>query len=229
MSITAEDALKQFEPMVHSLVAKHWQGDADSRDDLEQECRLAIIRAAGSYDPAKGKAITYFWRAIEGAVWHWLRESSRVIRTPRGAYRAGRAPEVIPLDSLENPDDSNLLADPVARTEDEVLSRMEVDRFRRELARLPQSERTIMEGLVAGMSLREIGLQVGLSGQRVHQIKTKIILGLRQQVGPNAHQRISLYLPLSAGSIAPPAQPLGTTGVAGPGPAIIARRSHHAC
>lgn len=61
-----------------------------TRDDLESVALFALCVAATRYDPSMGyKYSTYAWNTARGYIQHALRDTSRMVRTPRwvGAHK----------------------------------------------------------------------------------------------------------------------------------------------
>lgn len=67
--LTLEDALVQFEPMVHRLVNSAKTNYVCNYEDMVQEGRVAIIEAFNNYDSDKGASLTtWVYRYISGAI-----------------------------------------------------------------------------------------------------------------------------------------------------------------
>ncbi len=63
-----------------------------------------------------------------------------------------------------------------------------VDRVRKAVKRLPRAERVVIQGLVAGESLREIATSLGVGQSRVSQLKRRAIVSLRETLRSNGAQ-----------------------------------------
>jgi DNA-directed RNA polymerase specialized sigma24 family protein len=74
----------------------------DDIDDLTQEGRLALLRAAKT---ARDEATTHYYERIVGAMRHWLRDRYRLIRVPAHVQEAGFAPSACLLASALTEDE----------------------------------------------------------------------------------------------------------------------------
>lgn len=67
--LTLEAALEQYEPMVHHFANAANTNYVCNKEDLEQEGRMAIIKAFETYDPGKGTCFTtWVQHHIKGAI-----------------------------------------------------------------------------------------------------------------------------------------------------------------
>ena len=67
--LTVEDALQQYEPMIHKVVNAAKTNYVCNYEDMVQEGRLAVIEAFNNYDANKGAALsTWMYRYISGAI-----------------------------------------------------------------------------------------------------------------------------------------------------------------
>lgn len=157
-------------------------------DDLMGEARLALCRAAGKWDPARGRFSTYACTAIFNAL------ISLCAPGRRAAF------DRLPVMSLHTPigkgDDDTLvdvLPDPGESVMTRVMDRAMVDTVWHAMWQLPERERSALLSMLDGRNSREIAHQWGCSRQRVDQIHGRAVKRLRQILGewiePNAEHR----------------------------------------
>ena len=76
MQITEQEALIQYEPMVRSIANSAAKTAVCTKEDLEQEGRLAIIRALRTYEPDKGASLTtWMYSNIRSAILQYQKEN----------------------------------------------------------------------------------------------------------------------------------------------------------
>lgn len=164
--------------LVGMIVGKRVRPDHPDADEYRGVATLALVRAARDYDPAKGRFSTYACRAIINAVnceWNYRHRKRRDARRTVG------------------------LTDGVARwcgVRDKP-GRMELDDERRDtmdraatcLAALDERGADVLMRRASGMTLREIGADLGLSRERVRQIERDAIAAARQACGELADGR----------------------------------------
>lgn len=193
--------LLRFSALIESrvgLVRPHLLRASFDRDDLRQEARLALIRAARKFDPSRGVPfLTFAKTVVDHAIADVLRAhdplptsarrdlkalaehestSSPEGRCPVSAQRAAvvrswdRAARVV---SLEIDLDGMSVVDRSAGTpEDQVVSWDEARQVRIAVARLPErTRRILLARVVDGKPLREVAAAEGLSVVRVWQIQ----------------------------------------------------------
>jgi DNA-directed RNA polymerase specialized sigma subunit len=68
-------------------LSREWDGRIEglTRDDLEQECRIALLQAAARWNPARLRFETWAWVCMERRLRH-LRDDAGLVRVP--AYLA---------------------------------------------------------------------------------------------------------------------------------------------
>lgn len=154
------------------------------REDLLQEGRLGLWRAAATWDPARGAAfIAYAKLKIRGAILDAIRANNGLVHIPRPAteaLRARRRRVEVPILSLHQPvgDDFSgatiaaVLEDPAPPVGARLEAAEGVDRV---LHRLPVRIRAVVE-LYAGLTpegeccMREIAGRLRMSESRVSQL-----------------------------------------------------------
>jgi RNA polymerase sigma-B factor len=78
---------------VARAVTKRYTGRSGFGPDLEQVAYLALVRAAQSYDPARGAFLPYAVPCMAGSVRRFYRDSAWVIRPPRPVQERHREVE----------------------------------------------------------------------------------------------------------------------------------------
>lgn len=170
-------------------VAKKYHSERLSLSDLIDEGNLGLMRAARRFDERRNT------RFISYAVW-WIRQSilqaladqSHIIRIPLSRPSALRS--TVSLDApLGTSDDTRLLdylPDEMSRAPDDELAETVRGEFVREaLTRLKGREAMVLK-LYFGfddhepLTLEEIGNQLGITRERVRQIKERALFRLRR-------------------------------------------------
>src|SRR5665647_2132196 len=161
-------------------VAKKYQNQGVSLSDLINEGNLGLIRAAHKFDETKGiKFISYAVWWIRQSILQALAEQSRIVRVPlnrAGAlHRLGKRASTLLQD---RPDTTN-------RTPDELtFEKALTEAIEESLSGLKERESKILRlyfGLDGEdpMTLEDIGTLLGITRERVRQIKEKALLKLR--------------------------------------------------
>jgi len=128
-------------------------------EDLFQEARLALCRAALRYDPGRALFRSFAEPHVDGAILHYLRDA-RLIRWPRD----GSAPLLtVPVFEFREED----LTEDDGFTE-EVAARVDARReARRLLGSLPAAHRRILLMRAGGLTQAEVAVRLGVSVQTV--------------------------------------------------------------
>lgn len=86
--ITLEDAIEQYEPMVHYFVNTARTNHVCSREDLCQEGRMAIVVAFQNFDPAKGASLTtWTYHIVKDAILEYQKKHLSILSG--GTYLQG--------------------------------------------------------------------------------------------------------------------------------------------
>lgn len=137
------------------------------REDAVAVGQLAVVQAIKSYDPTTGVPVgAYVEQRIKYALWNLFKKERRVWEhtllydTPRLAEdgRSGTWLDTLAADQ--------------AREAATTVAEVQVD-LRRELQTLPQRQQQVLRGLIAGLTLSEIGSRLHISPQAVYQIKIR--------------------------------------------------------
>ncbi len=87
--MTAEEVLRVMETGIRlnaRRLARRCPQSSLTADDLEQEARVAVLKAMPQYDPTRAKVVTYFPKRVYGAMLDALRDESFA---PRLAVQRG--------------------------------------------------------------------------------------------------------------------------------------------
>lgn len=170
-----EDAvLERFGWLVLLIVAK-WAPHPAMRDDLVQEGRIGLWKAARKFDPSRGvKFVSYAGHLILGEMLHWVRDNAAAVRTPRTEWDAGRRAVVTSLDALTEPDPAH--GSPTIPRElwheERGFQRAEM---LADLARLPQLRRgAVLLVHLGGMTQTEAARALGCSQRHVGRLAAGI-------------------------------------------------------
>lgn len=77
------EIVEAYLPMAASLARRYGTGQ-ESREDLEQAAKVALLGAIDRFDPSRGCAFsTFAWATMTGELKHHLRDRSWAMRVPR--------------------------------------------------------------------------------------------------------------------------------------------------
>jgi RNA polymerase sigma factor (sigma-70 family) len=152
--------------------------DRDTAYDLYQEAQTAVWSA--STTRATRECQAYLVKTAIGAIRHWLRDKYCLIRVPGYLHDRGEAPQhiktILPLDDLNDTGE--------ACFEDGLLEEMSLEQQKAAvqslLTQLTRAERTVMEGLLSGRSIREIARQRRVRVGCVYAQRSRAIDKLRR-------------------------------------------------
>jgi RNA polymerase sigma-B factor len=151
-------------------------------EEIQQEARLELVRAVDALD-RRPSAGPYIQKRINGALAHWLRDRSRLVRVPR-QHQEGKWVEVR-HDSLDRPvghDGETTFLDLLAQPEApaEPVSTGELDDL---LDQLPAHEAaTVRLSLMEGRSLADVARDMGISRQAASRRVGLAVKRLRAQL-----------------------------------------------
>ncbi|PYO68320.1 MAG: RNA polymerase subunit sigma [Gemmatimonadetes bacterium] len=186
-------------------VAKKYQNQGVSLSDLINEGNLGLIRAAHKFDETKGiKFISYAVWWIRQAILSSLARQGRTVRVPLNRTEIAEGMDIseeevaktlsisqahLSLDAPLTPGEDNKLLDYLPDTQnpgpdDEIFEHALTESIEEVLATLKDREAKILRlyfGLEGQepMTLEEIGSLLGITRERVRQIKEKALARLR--------------------------------------------------
>ena len=162
-------------------LSKKFESSGVPPEDLVSIGTIGLIKAVNTFTPGRNiKLATYASRCIGNEILMYLRKTS-------GRRQEASIDEPLNVDS----DGNELLLSDVLGSEDTVGQRLEQDAeravLRRQLARLPERERRIMElrfGLVDGVerTQKEAADAIGISQSYISRLEKRIIRDLRRQL-----------------------------------------------
>ena len=162
-------------------LSKKFESSGVPPEDLVSIGTIGLIKAVNTFTPGRNiKLATYASRCIGNEILMYLRKTS-------ARRQEASIDEPLNVDS----DGNELLLSDVLGSEDTVGQRLEQDAeravLRRQLARLPERERRIMElrfGLVDGMerTQKEAADAIGISQSYISRLEKRIIRDLRRQL-----------------------------------------------
>lgn len=202
------------EGLIAQVAGRYWRAYGGRRrapgavefEDCMQAGRMGMLRAAETWDPARGAWSTYALPWIRHAVGRWCQDNARNVRIPvhlqerlrkAGKLKSPRAErrsldtpvfggddeartlgEMLPANDNATPEDAALEADLQARLD-------------AALATLPPRTRDILQARLSGeWQLAELGKVYGLSRERVRQLQVEAIAHVRERVlGPRRRER----------------------------------------
>lgn len=170
---------------------RSFTGKGIDYEDLFQAAFEGVHFAACRFDPAKGKFSTIALPMARFSVMKMIRESRTAVREPQKKVNTVHEfsldrPPPIPQEGRDGPGTDtgrwNLvgnLVDPSAGAEQTI------DRGRRdralalEIRRLPPQPRRVIKLRLEGYTLRKIGQEMGVSGERARQLEARALAALR--------------------------------------------------
>lgn len=161
-----QQAMEQHDGLVHAFIRRQGGGELPYEEAL-QAGRIGLWHAVQGYDPTRGTTFsTYAWVAI-----------GRHIR--RRAVELSRDSDVW----LQEWPASSVMPDPAAELERELCTGMLHDL----VGQLPQRLRRVIVGRYGlgeqpPRTLKELGKELGVSGERVRQLQEEALAWLRHPV-----------------------------------------------
>lgn len=158
-----EEGMKQHEGLIHAFIRRQGGGKISYEEAL-QAGRMGLWRALLGYDPARGTAFsTYAWVAICRRIQQRERELNREGRTWRGEMPGSKA-----------------VPDPERWVEEKIVQESLFEL----VGRLPRRlQRVIVNRYGLGeqgeWTLREIGAELEVTGERVRQLQQEALAWLR--------------------------------------------------
>lgn len=158
-----EQAMKQHDGLVHAFIQRQGGGDIPYEEAL-QAGRIGLWRAIQGYDPARGTTFsTYAWVAI----YRWIHRRAKELSRDTDVWMQDRSA-------------SGGMPDPV----EEVDRELSHDALHDLVNRLPQRLRWVIVrryglGEEEPCTLKELGKEMGLSGERVRQLQQEALAWLR--------------------------------------------------
>ena len=172
---------------------RSFTGKGIDYEDLFQAAFEGVHFAACRFDPAKGKFSTIALPMARFSVMKMIRESRTAVREPqkkvntvhefsldRPAQRPGDADDWGDRPGMQ---DASAQATRLVDTSDGA--EQTIDRGRRdralalEIRRLPPQPRRVIKLRLEGYTLRKIGQEMGVSGERARQLEARALAALR--------------------------------------------------
>lgn len=181
----AEARFQQFRSLADAIAAGFQQrgGRVLELDDCRQVARMALWLACSRIeDPISAPA--YLSRCIRGALLHHARDLGRAIRVPRRVQEQGLCEIPMRLASLDAPLPSgegaliDLIADQPQQAPSSSSCAAELEAL---LEQLPARQAAVLRlRHLQGLSCREAGRQLGISGMSVCRDEQRALVQLRQ-------------------------------------------------
>jgi RNA polymerase primary sigma factor len=157
-----ERLLEQHAGLVFAVIHRQYQGKVEEAD-LIQEGQIGLWKAIQHFDPRRGYAFsTYAWIAIRNHVWQIVMRSRKRQGWMEGEPEEDRLGEMVSAWQVEQVGEA----------------------LQQEMVCLPEKQRRVVElgyGLRGEFphSLAQIGRQMGLSRERIRQIRDEALVLLR--------------------------------------------------
>jgi RNA polymerase sigma factor (sigma-70 family) len=158
-----EEGMERHAGLIHAFIRRQGGGEISYEEAL-QAGRMGLWRALRGYDPARGTAFsTYAWVAI----CRQIQQRERELKRERGVWR-GEMPA------------PRSAADPEIWVEQKLIQEALTELVRR----LPQRLRQVIVcryglGDQKRQTLREIGAELAITGERVRQLQQEALAWLR--------------------------------------------------
>lgn len=162
--------------------AKRYRGRGVDFEDLVQEANVAAMRAAQNLDADKGRLTTYAVHCMRTSLWNKIKTDG-VVRTPGTLNNPANIEKANQAKShmLSLSTDFLLverLAEPEPEPRDDISREREL--FDAAVVLLPSSYATVMRGLICGKAVKEMAVAMGVSSQRVFEIRKRAIGLIRE-------------------------------------------------
>lgn len=185
----AEVRFQQFRSLADAIAAGFHQrgGRVLELDDCRQVARMALWLACSRIeDPISAPA--YLSRCIRGALLHHARDLGRAIRVPRRVQEQGSSEVPVRLASLDAPLPSGegslldlIAAQPPEASGSSASAAAELEQL---LDQLPARQAAVLRlRHLQGLSCRDAGRQLGISGMSVCRDEQRAFAQLRQAHG----------------------------------------------
>jgi RNA polymerase sigma factor (sigma-70 family) len=155
--------MAQHDGLVHAYIQRQGGGDISYEEAL-QAGRIGLWRAIQGYDPARGTAFsTYAWVAI----WRHIHRRGKELSRESDAQMPETPARCVVLDPVE-----------------EVEKHLTIDALHDLVGQLPERFRRVIVGRYGlgeqpPCTLKELGKELGLSGERVRQLQQEALAWLR--------------------------------------------------
>jgi RNA polymerase sigma factor (sigma-70 family) len=172
-----ERLIQRHMGLVHAVIQRRLATDL-AYDDAEQEGRIALWKAIRYFDPGRGVAFsTYAWTVIQNRLWKaneydWRRMKHWGAEEP--------SEEVIAPDGLEGLE-TRLWAEQVRQVLDEAFTRLN-ERQRQVIRLVYGFEVQTKLAEQTGGNLGDVGRHLGITGERVRQVRNDALVVLRLPV-----------------------------------------------
>lgn len=164
-------------------------------DDRVQIACMALMRAARTFDPARGTFSTYAGRVIRSYLHHAAQDYG-LIRVPRylqdrrpGKGRrflglADRAAHTVLFSDLDGGSDGARGRDITVAPREDDGGRVDgrIEELRDAIRELPEELRAVIDRRLRGETLKVIGRELRLSGERIRQLEEKARERLRRRM-----------------------------------------------
>lgn len=156
-------------------------------EDAVQDCRIGVLNAIRKFDPSKGSFGTY------ASVWMRARLELSIEREKAGAapkamdaqitrYKVHKTVQLDRALGVDEPAPIDVLVEPSPRADEVLLDEERRALVQRNIKRLPEKERRVVQDRLAGLMLHETGGEMGVSRARVFQIHQQAAARLRRRI-----------------------------------------------
>jgi RNA polymerase sigma factor (sigma-70 family) len=150
-------------PLVETIALEYHNTPNASHDELVSEGRMALLKAARSFDPMRGNFISYASTAIRNRLNDLYEKQVRRAEAFPVSIDSPQLDEASKLGGQQFADDTVDVRLSARRSESARL-------LSEALASLPRRLRTVLNGIQAGKTYDEIGAELGITKQGVYKL-----------------------------------------------------------
>jgi len=179
---TFEEVWKSHKNLIYKIMFKMNVGD-QHREDLIQCGKIGIYRAIETYQPNKGKFISWVITYVKKEMMDHINQNIRIVRIPvNKIYDKERQSQ--PTDTIYSLDDTYLdTGEAIYQTiayDDEEYTETDTSQLKEAISMLKPQWQTIMSMTAEGYDGKQIGEYLGISRQAVSQQKERAIKQLQE-------------------------------------------------
>jgi RNA polymerase sigma factor (sigma-70 family) len=180
--MTPDELYKNNLGLVEYCLNRYRTLDSDTVEDLRQEGRITLLKAARRYDPAKGyKFSTYATYYIRGRFLNYLKDTTDAIRVPRYKFNVEGA-RVKCFREFEAE-----YFDPPAENDPYDLAKDVTEAINRTVKNV-RRRKMLIDHLVNERTSGEIGRELGVTAHAISEAKKRYLPDIRSEL-----ERTSLH------------------------------------
>jgi RNA polymerase sigma factor (sigma-70 family) len=155
------EKIEDWYPLIAKIARKYTKMHPVEDSEEYAECCLAFVRATAGFDPSKATWMTYLYKSLENACWSWRSHVDKL--------------KTLKHDFAKETKDIFL-----AETNEDIFHKAEIDKY---LSVLDDRSAYILTEMAKGRTLKEVGDELGLTRERIRQIKNEAIKKIQRKFG----------------------------------------------